>query len=165
MSHFSSAECSEVMSRRTQKESGGERVAAKSRPMMNLIARSSERAPSALSFSSSGGLGKTRQESQSPLSAKAEMYDRTGKPVVCRDISHAQGARKTSRSQEIETRSLMKKLWIMIERWHPLSAVTQVTSQEPPKHVPLMKAQPSNVGDETNHDRTEQPVVGRDASH
>ena len=98
---------------------------------------------SALSFSSSGGLGKTRQESQSPLSAKAEMYDRTEKHVVCRDISHAQGARKTSRSQEIETRSLMKKLWIMIERWHPLSAVTQVTSQEPPKHVPLMKAQPS----------------------
>ena len=45
MSHFSSAECSKVMSRRTQKESGGERVAAKSRPMMNLIARSSERAP------------------------------------------------------------------------------------------------------------------------
>ena len=88
MSHFSSAECSEVMSRRTQKESGEERVAAKSRPMMNLIARSSERAPSALSFSSSGGLGKTRQESQSPLSAKAEMYDRKEKPVVCRDTSH-----------------------------------------------------------------------------
>ena len=32
-------------------------------------------------------------------------HDRTGKPVVCRDTSHAQGARKTSRSQEIETRS------------------------------------------------------------
>ena len=27
------------------------------------------------------------------------------KPVVCRDISHAQGARETSRSQDIETRS------------------------------------------------------------
>ena len=32
-------------------------------------------------------------------------HDRTGRPVVCRDASHAHGARKTSRSQEIETRS------------------------------------------------------------
>ena len=38
ISHFSSAKCSEVMSKRTQKESGEERVTAKSRPMMNLIA-------------------------------------------------------------------------------------------------------------------------------
>ena len=35
-SHFSSAECSEVMSKRTQKESGEERVTAKSKPMMNF---------------------------------------------------------------------------------------------------------------------------------
>ena len=35
ISHFSSAECSEVMSKRTQKESGEDRVTAKSRPMMN----------------------------------------------------------------------------------------------------------------------------------
>ena len=32
-------------------------------------------------------------------------HERTVKPVVCRDTSHAQGARKTSRFQEIETRS------------------------------------------------------------
>ena len=49
ISHFSFTECSEVMPKRTQKELGEERVTAKSRPMMNLIARSSERAPSALS--------------------------------------------------------------------------------------------------------------------
>ena len=35
-SHFSSAECSELMSKRTQKESGEERVTAKSEPMMNF---------------------------------------------------------------------------------------------------------------------------------
>ena len=40
ISHFSSTDCSEVMSKRKQKESGEERVTAKSRPMMNLIARS-----------------------------------------------------------------------------------------------------------------------------
>ena len=44
-SHFSSSVCSEVMSKRTQKESGEERVTAKSKPMMSLIAR----APSTLS--------------------------------------------------------------------------------------------------------------------
>ena len=68
ISHFSSAECSEVMSKRTQKESGEERVTAKSRPMMNLVARSSERAPAALSSTASESPEKTRQESQNPLS-------------------------------------------------------------------------------------------------
>ena len=56
--------------------------------MMNLIARSIERPPSALSSTASESPGKTRQESLSPLSAQAEMYDRTRKPVVCRDTSH-----------------------------------------------------------------------------
>ena len=76
------------MSKRTQQESGEERVTAKSRPTMSLIARSSERAPSALSSTASESQVKTTQESQSPLSAQAEMYDRTVIPVVCRDTSH-----------------------------------------------------------------------------
>ena len=79
ISHFSSAECSEVMSKRTQKELCEERITAQSRPMMNLIAR----APSALSSTASESPGKTRHESQSPLSMQAEKYDRTGRPVVC----------------------------------------------------------------------------------
>ena len=41
--HFSSTECSEVMSKRAQKDSGEERVTAKSKPMMNLVTRWSER--------------------------------------------------------------------------------------------------------------------------
>ena len=82
ISHFSSAECSEVMSKRTQEESGEERVTAKSRPMMNLIARSSERAPSAPPSTASESPGKTRHESQNPLSPQAEKYDRTVRPVV-----------------------------------------------------------------------------------
>ena len=36
MSHFASINCSEVMSKRTQKDSGEERVTAKSKPMMNF---------------------------------------------------------------------------------------------------------------------------------
>ena len=85
ISHFSSAECSEVMSKRTQKESGEERVTAKSRPMMTLIARD----PSTLSSSASESPGKRSYESQSPLSAQAEKYDRTETPVVGRDTGHA----------------------------------------------------------------------------
>ena len=83
ISHFSSAEFSEAMSKRTQKESGEERVTAKSRPMMNLIARSSERTPSALSSTASESPGKTRLESQIPLSPQDQKYDRTVRPVVC----------------------------------------------------------------------------------
>ena len=51
------------------------------------------------------------------------LYGRTVKPIVVRDASHAQGARKTSRSQEIETRSFHDPL-NMIERTNPLFAVT-----------------------------------------
>ena len=65
------------MSKRTQEESGAERVTAKSRPMMSLIAR----APSALSSSASESPGKRSYKSQSPLSAQAVMYDRTGNPL------------------------------------------------------------------------------------
>ena len=75
------------MSKRTQEESGEERVTAKSRPMMSLIAR----APSTLSSFASESPGKRSYESQSPLGMQAEKYDRTGKPVVGRDTSHAPG--------------------------------------------------------------------------
>ena len=84
ISHFSSAVCSEVMSKRTQEDSGEERVTAKSRPMMNLIAR----APSTLSSSASESPGKKSYGSQSPWSAKAEKYDRTVRPVVCSEGAH-----------------------------------------------------------------------------
>ena len=59
-------------------DSGEERVTAKSRLMMSLIAR----APSTLSSSTSESPGKKSYESQSPWSAKAEKEDRTGGPVV-----------------------------------------------------------------------------------
>ena len=87
ISHFSSTSCSEVMSKRTQKDSGEERVTAKSKPMINLVAR----APSTLSSSASESPGKRSYESQSPWSAKVEKYDRTVKPIVGRDTSHAPG--------------------------------------------------------------------------
>ena len=79
--HFSSTDCSGVMSKRTQEESSEERVTAKSRPMMSLISQ----APSTLSSSASESSGKRSYESQSPSSAKAEREDRRGEPVVGSD--------------------------------------------------------------------------------
>ena len=77
ISHFSSTVCSETTAKRLQQDSGEERVTAKSRPMMSLIAR----APSTLSSSASESPGKRSYESQSPWSAKAEKYDRTENPL------------------------------------------------------------------------------------
>ena len=81
ISHFSSTNCSEVMSKRTQKDSGEERVTAKSKPMMNLVSRCSERTPDVLASTASESPGKTRYESQLPLSSWTEQHLRTGRPV------------------------------------------------------------------------------------
>ena len=65
--HFSSAECSEVMSKRTQEDAGEERVTAKSKPMMNLVSRWSERTADVLASTASQSVGKTTSESQNVL--------------------------------------------------------------------------------------------------
>ena len=77
--HFSSTNCSEVMSNRTQKDAGEERVTAKSKPMMNLVSRCSDRTPDVLLSTASGSPGKTRHESQFPLSSRTEQHHRTGR--------------------------------------------------------------------------------------
>ena len=64
--------------KKVQQNSGEERVTAKSRPMMSLIAR----APSNPSSSASESPGKRSCGNQNPWSAKAEKEDRTGQPVV-----------------------------------------------------------------------------------
>ena len=81
ISRFSSTECSEVMSKRTQKDSGGERVTAKSKPMINLVSRCSERTPVVLASTASESPVKTRYASQIPLSSWTEQHLRTGRPV------------------------------------------------------------------------------------
>ena len=68
------------MAKRLQQDSG-ERVTAKSRPMMSLIAR----VPSNVSSSNSVSPEKRSYGHQNPWSAKAEREERTGQPVVGRD--------------------------------------------------------------------------------
>ena len=62
ISHFSSTVCSDTMAKRSQQDSGEERVTAKSRPMMNLIARTL----SFVSSSTSVSPGKRHYGSQDP---------------------------------------------------------------------------------------------------
>ena len=80
--HFSSTNCIEVMSKRTQEDAGEERVTAKSKPMMNLVSRCSESTPYVLASTTSESPVKTRHESQFPLNTQTEKYDRTVRPVV-----------------------------------------------------------------------------------
>ena len=75
ISHFSSTVCSDTMAKRSQHDSGEERVTAKSRPMMNLIAKT-------LSFVSSSTSVSPRKKhygSQEPWKSVAG-EDRSGRP-------------------------------------------------------------------------------------
>ena len=76
ISHFSSTACIAAMAKRAQQESGEGRVTAKSRPMMNLTART----PSFVSSSASSNPGRTSFGYQDP-ERSALIDDRTGQPV------------------------------------------------------------------------------------
>ena len=75
ISHFSSTVCSDTMAKRSQQDSGEERVTAKSRPMMNLIART----PLFVSSSTSSNPVKTWYGYQDPWKSVA-VDDRSGRP-------------------------------------------------------------------------------------
>ena len=74
-SHFSSTVCSDTMAKRSQQDSGEERVTAKSRFMMNLIART----PSFVSSSTSVSPVKRHHGSQDPWRSIGR-EDRSGRP-------------------------------------------------------------------------------------
>ena len=75
ISHFSSTVCSAAMAKRSQQDSGEERVTAKSKPMMNLIART----PSVVSPSISLSPGKRYYGKQDPWKSVVA-DDRSGQP-------------------------------------------------------------------------------------
>ena len=83
ISHFSSINCLEAMSKTTQENAGEERVTAKSKPMMNLVSRYSVKDPNVLASTASESPGKTKYESQNvPLSSLNEQQTRTGRPFM-----------------------------------------------------------------------------------
>ena len=73
--HFSSTVCSETMAKRSQHDSGEERVTAKWRPVMSLIAR----VPSHVTSSTSVSLGKRSYGNQDPWSTIAKKEERSGR--------------------------------------------------------------------------------------
>ena len=179
-----------MMSKRTQKESCEERVTAKSRPMMNLVARCSERAPTALSSTASESPVKTIHESQIPLSPQAEKYDRTGRPVVCAHSSRYSewNVDKTWSSQEWKSDELMddrterpivcsqrasqtrfsrecKNVILEDDANHDRTVRPVVCSQNSSQTRFSRDSTNFNVEEEANHDRTGKPVVCRDANH
>ena len=84
ISHFSSTSCIAAMAKRAQQESGEGRVTAKSRPMMNLTART----PSFVSSSASSNPGRTSYGYQDP--EKHVLDDRAGQPVETSRSNHSQ---------------------------------------------------------------------------
>ena len=78
ISHFSSTVCFETMAKPSQHHSGEERVTAKSRPMMNLIAR----VPSHVSSSTSVSPVKRSYGNQNLWSTIAEKEERSGRPDI-----------------------------------------------------------------------------------
>ena len=153
VSHFSSTDCSEVMSKRVQQNSGEERVTAKSRPMMSLVAR----VLSTLSSSASECPGKKSCESQSPWSAKAEKNDRPGQPVVDRDVNSARYSRcdddKAWSSQEWKADKWMddRTERPVVTSWGETHESQSSFFHEKTQHVIVDAEEP--------HDRTGQPVV------
>ena len=110
ISHFNSTDCSEVMSKSTQKDSGEERVTAKSKPMMNLVSRCSERTPDVLPSIASESPVKTRHGSQFPLSSRTEQHHRTRRLVKdAYSSSYSEwNVDKTWSSQEWKSDELME---------------------------------------------------------
>ena len=84
ISHFSSTVCSDTMAKRSQQDSGEERVTAKSRPVMNLIART----PSFVSTLTSVSPVKRHYGSQDPWKSIAG-EDRSGRTDKGTDLFEA----------------------------------------------------------------------------
>ena len=84
ISHFSSTVCSDTLAKRSQQDSGEERVTAKSRPMMNLIART----PSFVSSSTSVSPEKRHYGSQDPWRSIGG-EGRSGRPDKGTDLFEA----------------------------------------------------------------------------
>ena len=84
ISHFSSTSCIAAMAKRAQQDSGEGRVTAKSRPMMNLTART----PSFVSSSASANPGRSSHGYQDP--EQPVLDDRAGKPVETSRSNYSQ---------------------------------------------------------------------------
>ena len=129
ISHFSSTTCLEVMSKRTREDAGEERVTAKSKPMMNLVSRCTERTPDVLASTASESPGKTRSESQILLSSWTEQHLRTERLVqdACSSSCSERNADKNWSSPEWKSDELMEDKTVRPVNEQPSGLFTQHT--------------------------------------
>ena len=151
ISHFSSTSCIAAMAKRAQQESGEGRVTAKSRPMMNLTART----PSVVSSSASSNPGRTSYGCQDPGKSVAS-DDRTGKLVQPSPPGY---------SQEDYGRSWSSQEWKSGAVEHDRSGKPEEISWDTLQKVDPHREEPLLGGNahsaryvELIHDRTEKPV-------
>ena len=150
VSHFSSAACTAAIAKRAQQGSGEERVTAKSRPMMNLTART----PSAVSSSASTNPGRTSYGYQDSGKSVAS-DDRTGKPLQPSPPGY---------SQEDYGRSWSSQEWKSGAAQHDRSGKPEKTSWDILQKVALHREEPLLGGNahsarygELIHDRSGKP--------
>ena len=130
--------------------------------MMSLIARSNERAPSALSSTASESPVKTRHESQSLLISQAEKYDRTGRPVVCpqggayRPVVNGHSSRYSERNVD---KTWSSQEWKSDELMDDRTGRPVVCSQRASQTRFSREHKNVIFEEEENHDRTGRPVV------
>ena len=149
ISHFSSTSCIAAMAKRAQQGPGEERVTAKSRPMMNLTART----PSFVSSSASSNPGRTSYGYQDP--ERHVLDDRTEQPVEASRSNYSQEYGSSWSSQE----------WKSGDGEHDRSGQPDRNSWDSLRKVDLHREEyllgrtaHSARNEETIHDRTGQPV-------
>ena len=160
ISHFSSTVFFETMAKRSQHDSGEERVTAKSRPMMSLIAR----VPSNVSSSTSVSPGKRSHGNQNPWSTIAEKEERPGRPDVGSDRKtpsdyyyHEQfieSFSSASYSQWDDDRAWSSQEWKTDTEMYERSGRPDETSWRATRET-----RPGFSHEETHHDGTAQSVV------
>ena len=138
ISHFSSAVCPEAMANRLQQDSGEERVTAKSRPMMSLIAREPSNVSSSTSVSPGRpGVGSDRKTASD--FCHEQFIERSSSASYSKwDDNHAWSSQEWKTDTE------------MCERSERPSVTSRGKTRE---------SQPGFSHEETQHDGTAQSVV------
>ena len=146
ISHFSSTACVAAMAKRAQQNSGEGRVTAKSRPMMNLTART----PSIVSSSAStnpGGTSYGHHEPEQPV-----LDDSAGRPAAkprsnySQEYGSSQSSQVWKRGNGEHDRSGRPESWDSLEKVDPFRG----------EHL-LGRTAHSARNEETIHERTGRP--------
>ena len=160
ISHFSSAVCFAVMAKRFQQDSGEERVTAKSRLVMNLIART----PAVVSSSTSVSPVKRSYGNQDPWSTVAEKEERPARPDIGIDRKKAsdhyyheqfkESFSSASYSKWDDDRAWSSHEWKTDSEMYERSVRPDETSWRATREI-----QPGFFHEETHHDGIAQSVV------